>query len=93
MRNALSLLALLLPMSAFAQAGASPGDIAYCNRLADLYDRYLGQSDNSPWRSTIANSLDGEVASRQCRQGKPASAIPTLERILRGNGFTLPPRT
>jgi hypothetical protein len=89
-RAALLLLVLSLPVSAFAQA--SPGDVAYCNRLADLYDRYLGQSDNSPWRSTIANSLDGQVASTQCREGKPASAIPTLERLLRGNGFTLPPR-
>jgi hypothetical protein len=92
MRTVFLLLALLLPVSAFAQAGAPPGDVAYCNRLADLYDRYLGQSDNSPWRSTIANSLDGQVASTQCREGKPASAIPTLERLLRGNGFTLPPR-
>jgi hypothetical protein len=81
---------LLLPAAAFAQPAA--GDVAYCNRLADLYDRYLGQSDNSPWRSTVANSLEGQVASTQCREGKPASAIPTLERILRGNGFTLPPR-
>ena len=87
--NFLALLAGLAPAAAFAQ---SPGDVAYCNRLADLYDRYLGQSDNSPWRSTIANSLEGEVASRQCRAGKPDSAIPTLERILRGNGFTLPAR-
>ena len=77
-------------MAAFAQS--SPADVAYCNRLADLYDRYLGESDNSPFRGNIGNSLEGQVASVQCRQGKPASAIPALERILRGNGFTLPPR-
>jgi hypothetical protein len=90
MRPVPFLLALLLPASAFAQA--SPGDIAYCNRLADLYNRYLGESDNSPYRSTIGNSLEGQVAASQCRAGKPATAIPALERILRGNGFTLPPR-
>jgi hypothetical protein len=90
MRAAVLLFALVLPVAARAQA--SPGDVAYCNRLADLYDRYLGQSDNSPWRANPSNSLDGQVASTQCREGKPASAIPALERILRGNGFTLPPR-
>lgn len=89
MRAAVFLL-VLLPATAFAQA--SPDDVAYCNRLADLYDRYLGQSDNSPQRDNIANSLDGQVASVQCREGKPSGAIPVLERILRGNGFTLPPR-
>lgn len=89
MRAAILLLALLPPVAAFAQA--PPADVAYCNRLADLYDRYLGQSDNSPQRDNPANSLDGQVASAQCREGRPAGAIPTLERILRANGFTLPP--
>jgi hypothetical protein len=89
-RTAVFLLAALLPAATFAQG--TPGDVAYCNRLADLYDRYLGESDNSPQRGNPANSLEGQVASAQCRAGKPASAIPTLERILRGNGFTLPSR-
>ena len=84
------LLAVLVPTAAFAQSSAA--DVAYCNRLADLYNRYLGESDNSPYRSTIGNSLEGQVAASQCRAGKPATAIPALERILRGNGFTLPPR-
>ena len=90
MRTALLLLVLLLPAAAFAQS--STGDVAYCNRLADLYDRYLGESDNSPQRGNPANSLEGQVASAQCRERKPAGAIPVLERILRGNGFTLPSR-
>jgi len=90
MRTASLLFALLLPAAALAQLSA--GDVAYCNRLADLYDRYLGQSDNSPQRDNPANSLDGQVASVQCREGRAARAIPTLERILRGNGFTLPAR-
>jgi hypothetical protein len=80
--------AILLPAAAFAQ---SP-DVAYCRRLADLYDRYLGESDNSPQRDNPSNSLEGQVASAHCREGRPATAIPALERILRGNGFTLPPR-
>ena len=86
----LLLLALLLPATAFAQA--SPGDVAYCNRLADLYERYLGRSESSPYRDTTRGSLETQVAAAQCRQGKPAQAIPVLERVLRNNGFTLPPR-
>jgi hypothetical protein len=81
---------LLLPATAFAQASAA--DIAYCNRLADVFERYLGRSANSPVYETPSSSLDSQIAAEQCRQGKPAQAIPVLERVLRGNGFTLPPR-
>jgi hypothetical protein len=80
------------PRAILDGAGSAAADVAYCNRLADLYDRYLGQSDNSPQRDNVANNLEGQVASTQCREGKPDRAIPALERILRGNRFTLPPR-
>ncbi|CAN5516332.1 hypothetical protein BH10PSE6_BH10PSE6_32970 [soil metagenome] len=83
------LLAALAP-AAFAQSSA--GDTVYCNRLADLYERYIGRNEFSPNRSFGRSSLDGDVASMQCRQGRPEQAIPVLERVLRGNGFTLPPR-
>jgi hypothetical protein len=82
------LLAVLLPAAALAQ---SPADVAYCNRLADLYERYIGRNEFSSTRSYGRGSLDGDVASNQCRQGNPAG-IPVLERVIRGNGFTLPPR-
>ncbi|MBN9088046.1 MAG: hypothetical protein J0J01_14135 [Reyranella sp.] len=81
---------LLLPATAFAQAPAP--DLAYCNRLADLYERYIGRNEFSSNRSFGRGSLDGDVASTQCRSGRPEQAIPVLERVLRGNGFTLPPR-
>ncbi len=83
------LLAVLLPATAFAQASAA--DVAYCNRLAALYDRYVGRNEFSPGREFGRGSLDGNVASAQCRQGNPAG-IPVLERVLRNNGFSLPPR-
>jgi hypothetical protein len=89
MRTAVVLLALL-PATALPQL--SPGDVAYCNRLADLYERYIGRNEFSPNRSFGRSSLEGDVASTQCRQGRPEQAIPVLERVLRGNGFTLPPR-
>jgi hypothetical protein len=87
MRAAGLLLVLLLPATAFAQGTA--GDVAYCNRLADLYERYIGRNEFSPGRSFGRGSLEGDVASEQCRAGKP-DGIPVLERVLRGNGFTLP---
>lgn len=83
------LLAVLLPTTAFAQA--SPADIAYCNRLVAVYERYIGRNEFSSNRDFGRGSLDGDVASAQCRQGNPAG-IPVLERVLRNNGFTLPPR-
>jgi hypothetical protein len=80
----------LLPAVAFAQSPA--GDIAYCNRLADLYERYIGRSDNAPSRPTLGGSLNADVAAAQCRQGNP-SGITALEQVIRNNGFTLPPRS
>jgi len=89
MRTALLLLALLLPATALAQGSA--GDLAYCNRLADLYERYIGRSDIAPIRPNPGGGLEADVAAAQCREGRPGG-IPVLERVLRGNGFTLPPR-
>ena len=86
----LALLVGLLPAAAFAQSPA--GDIAYCNRLADLYERYIGRSDIAPIRPNPGGGLEADVAAAQCREGKP-SGIPVLERVLRNNGFTLPPRS
>jgi hypothetical protein len=72
-------------------SGAPAGDVGYCNRLADLYERYIGRSDDAPSRPNLGGSLSADVAAAQCRQGNP-SGIPALERVLRRNGFSLPPR-
>src|SRR4051794_8940722 len=50
---------LLLPATVFAQSPAA--DLAYCNRLADLYERYIGRNEFSPGRSFGRGSLDGDV--------------------------------
>ena len=70
---------------------STAGDIAYCNRLTDLYERYIGRSADAPSRPNMGGSLDADVAAAQCRQGN-ASGIPALERVIQNNGFTLPPR-
>lgn len=90
MRTTLLLLALLLPTAALAEG--SPNDVAYCNRLADLYVHYIGRSEAGPYDDIRRGSNDTQVAASQCRQGITATAIPVLERVLRDNGFTLPPR-
>lgn len=56
----LPLLALLLPTLALAQSPSR--DIAYCNRLADLYERYIGRSQDVPSRPNLGGSLDADVA-------------------------------
>jgi hypothetical protein len=83
------LLAVLLP--AAASARSAPADVAYCQRLVAVYDRYIGRNEFSSNREFGRGSLDGDVASAQCRQGNPAG-IPVLERVLRNNRFSLLPR-
>ena len=90
MRTTIFFLAVLLPAAALAQSSAA--DVVYCNRLADLYVHYLGRSEASPYDDLRRGSLDTQVAAAQCRQGITVTAIPILERELRNNGFTLPPR-
>jgi hypothetical protein len=82
------LLAALSPATAFAQ---SPSDVAYCQRLVELYDHYVGQPDYGTARGTNPGGTDSQVAVAQCRQGNPAG-IPVLERALQRNGVTLPSR-
>jgi hypothetical protein len=82
------LLAVLSPAVASAQ---SPSDVAYCHRLVELYDRYIGQPDYGSVRGTNPGGTDSQVAAAQCRQGNPAG-IPVLERALQRGGFSLPPR-
>ena len=82
------LLAALSPAAAFAQ---SPSDVAYCQRLVELYDRYIGQPDYGTVRGTNPGGTDSQVAATQCRQGNPAG-IPVLERALQRNGTSLPAR-
>ena len=86
----LVLLAVLLPSVALAQS--PPADVNYCNRLASLYVHYIGRSASGPYDDVRRGSLDNQVAASQCNEGRTTEAIPVLERVLRNNGFTLPPR-
>lgn len=92
--------ALLAVAAAFAVAGpataqgrtqGSAEDLAYCNRLSDIYERYIGGYEFGPRQAQPTGDLAGKVAVAQCRQGDP-SGIPILEERLRANRFTLPRR-
>ncbi|HEY4166989.1 MAG TPA: hypothetical protein VGM96_09435 [Reyranella sp.] len=85
----LVLLAILSPIAASAQPALA--DVTYCKRLVDVYERYIGRNEFSTNREFGRSSLEGDVASNQCQQGNPAG-IPVLERVLRNNGYSLPPR-
>jgi len=73
----------------FAGAPAQADDVAYCKALAKTYERYVVKIDSG--HTVQRGSTDASVAFEQCRNGNIAG-IPVLERELRNNHFTLPPR-
>lgn len=63
-------------------------DASYCAQLGDLALAYLGKYS----RGNSIPDLDVATSIDQCRRGNLEKGIPTLERKLRANGFTLPKR-
>jgi hypothetical protein len=76
-----ALVFVLLPLPALAD------DASYCEALSDLALKYLSYNSKR-------GVPDGDIAAAvdQCQRGNTAGGIPTLERKLRNNGFTLPKR-
>lgn len=67
---------------AFSQdAATTMNDVAYCNQLSGIYNRFLG--DSTPSMSTISAETD-------CNNGHVAEAIPQLEKLLLSKGYKLP---
>lgn len=79
---------------AIAQSTKSGPDYEYCQRLIDLYSRYIGGDEYGPGRSDAGKSSDveGRVAVAKCKAGDTDAGIPVLEKKLRANGFSLPRR-
>ena len=63
-------------------------DVAYCDTLASLYERYGSAQDQR------GEEFDVSVAEamNQCHSGNPDAGIATLSRLLKDQDFTLPPR-
>ena len=78
---------LLLVLLAPAQPPAA--DVAYCQAMADLYQRYvIGSSGTGSFGTPDLTTKDAMVTCGST----PASSIPILEQALKDNKITLPPR-
>jgi hypothetical protein len=68
----------------FPLASAYADDASYCEALSASYRTLAG--------GTQVDASAAEAMS-QCKAGNTAAGIPTLEKILKENKVTLPPRT
>lgn len=64
------------------------GDVAYCERLYGLWSRHPAPFVTDARVSRVHQ----DKAVEHCRTGDPAAGIGVLEKALRDNRFTLPPR-
>lgn len=74
-----------LPSSASAQSD----DRAYCIKIGNLAARYIGGAGAE---GRMAPDLDILGALDDCNKGRTEKAIPYLEKRLRDNRITVPPR-
>ena len=70
-------------------AGAQQDDRAYCNKLGNLASRYIGSAGGE---GRMAPDLNILGAIDDCNKGRTDKAIPYLEKRLRDNHITVPPR-
>ena len=78
---------ILLVLAALASAPpalAQNDDKAYCTQLSELYRRYV---QNATGRRVDVEALQSHD---QCSRGRPAAAIPVLEKRLRDAKITPP---
>jgi hypothetical protein len=76
------------PASAPSGAPVSMADVAYCNQLGSLYERYGSSQDRR------GEDFDVSVAEaiNQCNSGNPDAGIASLARMLTNQDITVPPR-
>ena len=74
-----------LPSSASAQGD----DRAYCIKIGNLAARYIGSAGAE---GRMAPDLNILGALDDCNKGRTEKAIPYLEKRLRDNHITVPPR-
>jgi len=81
-------LALLAP-AALAQSSPVAQELAYCERLYDMHDRYVARIQRS---SSIMRDPMADLAVDRCRKGRFAEGIPVLENKLQQARLSLPER-
>jgi hypothetical protein len=76
------------PASVAPSAPVSAADVAYCNQLGSLYERYGSPQDRR------GEDFDVSVAEaiNHCNSGNPDVGIATLSRMLTNQDITVPPR-
>ncbi|MEI7874774.1 MAG: hypothetical protein WCK95_21780 [Alphaproteobacteria bacterium] len=92
----LSLLACTQPQTtgpSQKQTTSSPQDLAYCAKLSQLYQRYVGADPSTSSMDGVTPDVIGGEAVAKCREGDAKASIPTLERLLKDADMTLPPRS
>lgn len=72
-----------------AGANAQSDDKDYCNKLGALASRYIGSAGAE---GRMAPDLNVLGAISDCNKGRTDKSIPYLEKRLRDNHITLPPR-
>ena len=75
---------VLAALASAPPAQAQSDDAAYCTQLSQLYRRYV---QNATGRRVDVEALQ---ALDDCSRGRPASAIPVLEKRLRDAKITPP---
>ena len=78
------ILFVLAAVAAAPLAQAQSDDRAYCAQLSELYRRYV---QNATGRRVDVEALQ---ALDECSRGRPAAAIPVLEKRLRDAKITPP---
>ena len=80
-------LALLAAFPTGAQAQET--DQAYCNRIGAVASRYIGSAGGD---GRLAPDLNILGAVSDCNKGRADKSIPYLEKRMRDNHITVPPR-
>ena len=83
--------ALLTALASGAPLGvqAAEDDKSYCNRLGALASRWIGSAGAE---GRMAPDLNILGAIDDCNKGRTDKAIPYLDKRLRENRITVPPR-
>jgi len=85
-----TIIASIVAVASLAGAGAraQADDRAYCEALFEMFERYIPSLS----KGHNAGGYDAQASVDQCRQGNTAAGIAALEKKLRDNRLTLPPR-
>jgi hypothetical protein len=78
-----------IPALAHAQMANTSSDERYCQKLTELYDRYVGYTQDGPnWHGSP--DVTAGVAIAKCKEDDVEASIPVLEKKLADARVSLP---